>query len=97
MAHSAALALGAAALAAAGYRAGRERHHERVLDSLIHTIGVEQALVGRLHRIRRSRNTMTYERIGTVTEGESRTHLAEVTSLNAAVLAWLANHHPALL
>jgi hypothetical protein len=38
-AHAATVALAAAALAAEGYRAGKERHHERLLDSLRHTGG----------------------------------------------------------
>ena len=37
LAYPAVLAIGAAGLAAAGYRAGKDRHHERVIDSLLHT------------------------------------------------------------
>ena len=96
-AYTAALAIGAAALAAEGYRAMRDRHHERVLDSLIHTLGVEQAVVHRLHGIRRLRNSMTYERIGLVTEPESRQHVAEVATLRAKLVVWLNRHHPDLM
>lgn len=36
-AHAATIAAAAAALAAQGYRVGKERHHERLLDSLCYT------------------------------------------------------------
>lgn len=46
LAYPAVLALGAAALAASGYRAGRDRHHERIIDSLSYTAGIEPQTVG---------------------------------------------------
>lgn len=59
LAYGSALALATAALAAAGFRAGRERHHERVLDSLLYSIDASPLLVNQLHRYRRLRNAMT--------------------------------------
>src|SRR5688500_7506505 len=70
-AHAASIAVANAALAAAGYRAARERHHERLIDSLGHTVGADGKTVKRLHAQRTSRNTMTYERIGMVTGQEA--------------------------
>lgn len=97
LAYPAALAVGAAGLAAVGYRAGKDRHHERVLDSLLHTLGVDSVRVGKLHRFRRMRNEMTYERVGTVSETEARAFLALVAELRESVVAWLRQTHPELL
>lgn len=97
LAYPAALAIGAAGLGAAGYRAGKDRHHERVLDSLLHTLGVDSVRVGKLHRFRRMRNAMTYERVGSVSETEARAFLALVGELRGVVAAWLKQTHPELL
>jgi len=96
LAYQAALAAGAAALAAAGYRAMRERHHERVIDSLLHTLRAEARLVSELHRWRRARNTMTYERLGTVTLPEAGKFVEFVEGLRGRVTNWLAKEHPKL-
>lgn len=95
--YPAVLALGAAALAASGYRAGRERHHERVIDSLSHTVGVEPQLVGRLHRYRRLRNEMTYERVGRLEHDEVEIFLSHVQELRSAVVQWLTTVHSRLM
>ena len=97
LAYAASLALANAALAATGYRPERERHHERLIDSLAHTIGADSRRVGRLHRQRKARNTMTYERVGTVSEAESREALDLALALTDGVRKWLKANHPALL
>lgn len=96
LAYQAALAAASTALAAAGYRATRERHHERVIDSLLHTMRVGSAVVGELHRWRRARNTMTYERLGTVTASEAAEFVEFVQDLRKRVTTWLAKEHPEL-
>jgi hypothetical protein len=48
IAYNAALQAATAALAASGYRAGRDSHHYRVFQSLEHTIEAEQELIHRL-------------------------------------------------
>lgn len=97
LAYQAALAAGAAALAAAGYRATRERHHERVIDSLLHTLRVEPTLVRDLHRWRRARNTMTYERLGTVTPAGAGEFVKLAGNLENRISNWLASEHPELI
>jgi len=97
LAYPAVLAIGAAGLASAGYRAGKDRHHERVIDSLLHTARTDPAVVARLHRFRRMRNEMTYERLGTVTEQEAAGFTTLVRELRSALVAWLTTKHPALL
>jgi hypothetical protein len=96
LAYQAALAVAGAALAAAGYRATRERHHERLIDSLLHTMRVDSSVVRELHRWRRARNTMTYERLGTVTASEAGKFVEFVQDLRERVTAWLAKEHPDL-
>ncbi len=91
------LAIGAAGLAAAGYRPAKDRHHERVIDSLLHTVRTDPAVVARLHRFRRMRNEMTYERVGTVTEQEAAGFTTLVRELRSALVAWLTAKHPALM
>jgi hypothetical protein len=50
IAYNAALQAATAALAATGYRASREQHHYRVIQSLHDTIGADVALVNRSRR-----------------------------------------------
>jgi len=45
IAYNAALQSATAALAAAGYRAARESHHYRVIQSLAHTIGADENMI----------------------------------------------------
>ncbi|MEP7326726.1 MAG: hypothetical protein ABI836_12315 [Gemmatimonadota bacterium] len=96
-AHAASIAVANAALAAAGYRPGRERHHERLIDSLAHTVGADSKTIRRLHDQRVSRNTMTYERIGTVTEQEAKDAVVHANELTAIVRKWLMKEHPKLM
>ena len=95
-AHAASIAVASAALAAAGYRAGRERHHERVIDSLSHTVAADAKTIKRLHDQRAARNAMTYERVGMVTEQEAQEAVKNARELTARVRGWLIKEHPAL-
>jgi len=97
LAHAASISVASAALAAAGYRAGRERYHERLIDSLGHTVGADMKTIKRLHQQRSTRNTMTYERIGMVTEEEAHSALENARQLVARVREWLGKEYPALV
>jgi len=55
-----------AALAATGYRAGRESHHYRAIQSLASTIGASTDLIDQLDSFRKKRNVSDYERAGAV-------------------------------
>jgi hypothetical protein len=96
-AHSATVAAAAAALAAEGYRAGKERHRERLLDSLRYTIGIDQRLLKQLHDVRRVRNAMTYEQLGNATQAEVEAILTRARSVREAVAAWLRTRRPDLI
>lgn len=97
IAYNAALQLAVAALAAAGYRAGREAHHYRVIQSLAFTIGASTDLVDRMDSFRKKRNISDYERAGAVSEQEAREMLRLAKTLREAVTAWLKTNHSELI
>ena len=72
LAYNAALQVSTAALAAAGYRAAREKKHYVTLQSLIHTIGADAKLVARLDAFRKKRNVGDYERAGSTSPKEAK-------------------------
>jgi len=97
IAYTAALRLATAALAAAGYRASREAHHYRIIQSLAFTIGADKNIIGLLDTFRRIRNVSDYERAGTVSDrdADEMYHLAE--QLRTNILQWLRIHHKHLV
>jgi len=97
IAHNAALQLAVAALAATGYRAGREAHHYRAIQSLAFTIGTSSDLVDQLDSLRKKRNISDYERAGAVSDHEAKEMLALAKTLRETVTAWLKNNHPELV
>ena len=97
IAYNAALQLATAALAACGYRATREAHHYRVLQSLALAIGADAALVHQLDQFRRKRNLGAYERAGLVSGKEAEEMFEVALQLRDTVLAWLAREHPKLM
>jgi len=93
--YNAALQLATVALAAEGYRPGRERAHERAILSLKYTAGTSAKTVDLLDTIRRKRNQITYEHAGTTSAAEANEVYAVVGALRADVLSWLeARHRP---
>jgi uncharacterized protein (UPF0332 family) len=97
IAYNAALQLAVAALAAAGYRTGREAHHYRAIQSLTFSIGASTDLVDQLDSFRKKRNISDYERAGAVSEQEAREILALAKMLREMVTAWLKENHPELI
>lgn len=96
IAYNAALQAATAALAAAGFRAAREQHHYRVVQSLRHTIGADEDLVDRLDRFRKKRNIGGYERAGGVSDQEAGEMLELARQIRADVVHWIAANHPGL-
>lgn len=94
--YNAALQLATLALAASGYRPGRERAHERAILSLRETIGVSAATVDLLDAVRRKRNRGSYERAGTTSAAEAAELHRVVTELRRDVVQWLKKTHRAL-
>jgi hypothetical protein len=97
IAYNAALQAATAALAAAGYRAAREAHHYRVIQSLAYTLKADGSLIAQLDKFRKKRNIGSYERAGVVSEQEAKEMVALAKDLRDEVIAWLKKNHPELL
>jgi hypothetical protein len=95
--YNAALQAATAALAASGYRAAREQHHYRTIQSLAFTIGWPTGKIDRFDRLRKKRNIGGYETAGVASDREAREMHELATSLRNDVLSWLRKHHPKLL
>jgi HEPN domain-containing protein len=97
IAYSAALQAATAALAAAGYRAARDTHHYRVIQSLAYTIKADERLITQLDKFRKKRNISGYERAGAVSEQEAKEIFALAENLRNKVEKWLRSNYPRLL
>jgi hypothetical protein len=97
IAYNAALQAATAALAACGYRASRESHHYRVIQSLRFTIEASSSLVARFDLFRKKRNRGGYERAGAVSDQEAAEMLAFARSLVVEIQQWLRESHPGLI
>lgn len=97
IAYNAALQAATAALAAAGFRAGREAHHFRVIQSLAHTLGADAAFVARFDAFRKKRNIGGYERVGAVSDREADEMIAFAEEVRGRVVRWIGTDHPDLL
>lgn len=95
--YNAALQAATAALAAGGYRATRDQHHYRVIQSLRETVGAEAPLVNALDGYRKKRNITGYERAGLVSDAEAREMRRIAIQLRDEVTAWLRKRYPDLL
>ena len=97
IAYNAILLCATAALAACGYRAAREAHHYRLIQSLAHTIGSDNEMLIRLDAVRKKRNVANYERGGLVSATEVREIIAAARGLRKNIGDWLRENHPELL
>jgi hypothetical protein len=97
IAYNAALQSATAALAAAGYRASRDQHHYRIIQSLRETIGADTALLDGFDTFRRKRNITGYERAGLVSDADADSMRALAVRVRDGVTAWLQKHHAHLL
>jgi len=97
-AHTACLAIAAAALAASGYRVrqGAPAHHWRLIESLEYTLGVTPGQVKELQDYRKKRSLSVYERADIVTSTEAEAALTAARRLRDQLSAWLASEHPDL-
>jgi hypothetical protein len=97
IAYNAALQAATAALAAAGYRATRDSHHYRVIQSLALTIGADVAAINQFEQFRKKRNIGGYERAGSISDQEAKEMIALAQHLRKRVAEWLGANHPDLL
>jgi hypothetical protein len=97
IAYNAALQAATAVLAAAGYRAAREAHHYRIIQSLSYTLDADRRLIARFDAFRKKRNISGYERVGQVSalEAEEMVDLARL--LRADVEKYIKKNYPGLM
>lgn len=95
--YNAALQAATAALAAWGYRAAREAHHYRVIQSLAHTVGAPKKIVARLDLFRKKRNLGGYERPGLISDQDAEEMIALAREIHEDVLRWFSANRPDLL
>jgi hypothetical protein len=97
IAYNAALQAATAALAACGYRAMREAHHFRVIQSLVFTIDMDARVVTQFDAFRKKRNIGGYERAGILSDQEADEMLSLAKDIRKKVEYWLNENHPGLL
>lgn len=97
IAYNSALQAASAALAAAGFRAAREAHHYRVIQSLALTLKADAALVRRFDAFRKKRNLSSYEMGGGISDLEVEEMIALASDLRHRVERWIRSNHPELL
>jgi hypothetical protein len=97
IAHNAALQAATAALAAAGYRAGRESHHHRVIQSLEFTLAPERKMIDTFDKFRKKRNISSYDIAGSVSDKEAHEMFELAATLHAKVEGWIRKNYPKLL
>jgi len=97
IAYNAGLQAATATLAAAGYRAARDNHHYRVIQSLEFTTGPGRKFIDTLDGFRKKRNVSSYDVAGSVSDKEADEMLKLATSLRADVEKWIRATRPELL
>lgn len=89
IAYNAALQAATAALAAAGYKAGRDQHHFRVIQSLRLTLATDASAVSTFDAFRKKRNITGYERVGLVSDADADAMRALAVRLRDDTLVWI--------
>jgi len=97
IAYNAALQAVTAALAAAGYRASRENHHYRVIQSLELTLGKDAKFIRAFDAFRKKRNVSSYDIGGGVSHREVEEMIGIAQSLQQDVEQWIRTNHASLL
>jgi hypothetical protein len=97
IAYNAALQAATAALAAAGYRASRENHHYRVIQSLELTLGKDAKFIRAFDAFRKKRNVSSYDIGGGISHREVEEMIGIAQSLQQDVEQWIRTNHSSLL
>src|SRR5579863_3451963 len=97
IAYNAALQASTAALAAAGYRATRESHHHRVIQSLEFTLDPERKMIDTFDTFRKKRNISSYDVAGSVSDNEAKEMHELAAALRTRVERWIRKNHPMLM
>ena len=97
IAYNAALQVAIAALAATGYRASREAHHYRVIQSLALTIKADAKVITQFDKFRKKRNISSYEQAGAVSKQEAKEMFTLAKNLRIEMEKWIRSNYPDLL
>jgi hypothetical protein len=97
IAYNAALQAATAALAAAGYRASRENHHYRVIQSLELTLGKDGKFIRAFDAFRKKRNVSSYDIGGGISHREVEEMIGIAQSLQQDIEHWIRTNHASLL
>jgi hypothetical protein len=97
IAYNAALQAATAALSAAGYRATRDNHHFRVIQSLEFTIAPGRKFIDTLDGFRKKRNMSSYDIAGAVSDKEADEMFRLAVSLRQDVARWIRKTYPDVL
>ena len=97
IAYNAALQAATAALAAAGYRAGRDSHHHRVIQSLEFTLVPQRKMIDTFDKFRKKRNLSSYDVAGAVSDKEAHEMFELASILRAKVEGWIRKNYSKLL
>jgi hypothetical protein len=87
----------ATALAACGFRAVREAHHHRVIQSLRYTISADLGLINQLDQYRKKRNMGGYDMAGMISQKEADGMKVLAKRLRKEIEEWLRKDHPELI
>ena len=96
IAYNAALQCAKAALAAAGFRAAKDAHHFRVIQSLKFTLGTEDRIIQKLDAFRKKRNISEYDYAGAITAVELDEMIVLAGNLRRSAEAWIVAEYPSL-
>ena len=97
LAYEAALLLAKMAVACAGYRVRGVGAHQTTFAALKLALGAGvNTTAAYWERCRRTRNELSYDMAGVVTDTEAAEMHAQATALQNTVEQWIAQHHPNL-
>lgn len=97
IAYNAALQLATIALYASGYRATREAHHYRIIQSLAFTIDANPELITLFDHFRKKRNISGYDCAGMISNQEANEMRNLAVYLQETVIKWLHDNYPDLI
>jgi hypothetical protein len=95
--YNAALQIATAALAACGYRASRDAHHYRIIQSLAYTIEADSDVINQFDKFRKKRNIGGYEAAGRISQQEADEMKKLAKDLYEQIVKWLHQNHADLI
>lgn len=94
IAYNATLQCANAVLIASGFKAAKDGHHFRVIQSLKFTLEIEENSIKKIDAFRKKRNISEYNQAGTISTRELEEMIAVAESLRQSVNEWMNIKHP---